>query len=72
MATINTSGTWRDSTMADYGVYDKMEEMYARFGVQVVVDSAFNLQNKPYLIRSAQVDPIGTGTGVSLNRAATA
>ena len=62
--------------MADYGVYDKIEDLYDEFGVKVVVDSAFNVRDKDCLIKSAQQDPIGTDVdtaarGVSLNRQAT-
>lgn len=68
---INAPGTWHDSTMADYGVYEKVEELYDSHRVKIVVDSAFNLNNKPFLIKSAQEDPVGTARGVQLNRAAT-
>jgi hypothetical protein len=72
ICTINAPGTFHDSTMADYGVYHKMEELYNEFGVKVVVDSAFNLSDKLYLIKSSQGDPIGAGSrGVTVNRAAT-
>ena len=58
--------------MAEYGIYEKMEELYNEFEVKVVVDSAFNLAGKPYLIRSSQDDPTDAGArGVQLNRAAT-
>ncbi len=53
IATINAPGTFHDSTMTNYGVYEKMEDLYNRFGVKVVVDSAFKLTNSPYLIQSA-------------------
>ena len=47
MCTINCPGTWHDSQIADYGVYDKMEEVYNNYGAKIVVDSAFNvLQTK--------------------------
>lgn len=72
----NAPGSWHDSTMADYGVYDKIEDLYDEFGVKVVVDSAFNVRDKDCLIKSAQKDPIATDLdaaahGVSLNRQAT-
>lgn len=72
MCTINCPGTWHDSTMADYGIYSKLESIYNDFGGKIVVDSAFNLGNKPYLIKSAQTDPItAVSTELSLNRQAT-
>ena len=47
-----------------------MEYIYETFGGKVVVDSAFNLSNKRYLIKSSQQDPF-TADGVRLNRNAT-
>ena len=41
MATINAPGAWYDSTQADYGVYDKLEQVYDQYGGKIVVDSAF-------------------------------
>jgi hypothetical protein len=69
--TLNCPGSWHDSTMADYGVYEKMERMYLEHGAKVVVDSAFGVGNREYLIKSAQQDPIGGPAGVAVNRAAT-
>ena len=58
--------------MAKYGIYQKMEELHDQHGVKVVVDSAFNLSGKPYLIQSSRDDPTNIGArGVRLNRAAT-
>lgn len=54
---INTPGTWHDSTQADHGVYAKMEKVFDDHGAIVVVDSAFNMQNKDYLVKSSQQDP---------------
>jgi hypothetical protein len=69
--TLNCPGSWHDSTMADYGVYDKMKAIYVAHGGKVVVDSAFGVGNREYLIKSAQQDPIGGPAGVAINRAAT-
>ena len=41
--TLNAPGCWHDSTHADYGMYDKMEEMYNLYKAKVVVDSALRL-----------------------------
>jgi len=54
---INTPGTWHDSTQADHGVYDKMKKVYDDHDAIVVVDSAFNMLSKDYLIKSSQQDP---------------
>jgi hypothetical protein len=69
--TLNCPGSWHDSTMADYGVYEKMERIYLEHGAKVVVDSAFGVGNREFLIKSAQQDPIGGPAGVAVNRAAT-
>ena len=70
ICTLNAPGTWHDSTIAEYGVYTKMEHVFETYGAKVVVDSAFNLSNKRYLIKSSQQDPF-TPDGVVLNRDAT-
>ena len=55
--TFNCPGSWHDSTMSEYGVYRKMEEMYNLHGAKVAVDSAaFSMLGKPYLVRSLQMD----------------
>ena len=72
IATINAPGTFHDSTMADYGIYEKMGRLFKDFKVKVVVDSAFNLKDVNCLIKSSQKDPMDKGAhGVRLNRAAT-
>ena len=55
---LNASGTFHDSTMADYGVYEAMEKVFVATGGQVVVDSAFKIGTKEYLIKSSQEDPL--------------
>ena len=57
MALLNAPGTFHDSTMADYGIYEKMEQVYNNIGGKVVVDSSFNIGEKIYLIKSSQQDP---------------
>jgi len=69
---VNAPGSFHDSTISEYGVYDKMESVYDRCGAKVVVDSAFHVSGNEFLIQGAQQDPLGDGkSGVSLNRAAT-
>ena len=46
-----------DSMQAEYGVYQKLEQIHTLYGGKVVVDSAFRLKGKEYLIKSAQDDP---------------
>ena len=57
MTLLNAPGTFHDSAMADYGIYDKMEQVYNETGGKVVVDSAFNIGQKDFLIKSSQQDP---------------
>lgn len=40
---INAPGTFHDSTMSDYILYEAMERVYLAIGGKVVVDSAFNI-----------------------------
>jgi hypothetical protein len=71
ICSLNTPGTWHDSTISDYGVYDSLEAVFLQSNGKVVVDSAFKLENKRYLLKSSQHDPIGLPLQVSINRAAT-
>ena len=72
IAIFNAPGWWHDtSTIADYGIYQKLEDLYWQFGVKIVIDSAFNLANKDYLINSGQLDPIGDPYKLQLNQQAT-
>lgn len=71
ICSINSPGTWHDSTISDYGVYDTLEEVFLESSGKIVVDSAFKLENKRFLLRSSQQDPIGPPERLSLNRAAT-
>ena len=48
MCVLNCPGTWHDSTMADYGIYDKLEEIYIQCGGNIVVDSAFKINSKEH------------------------
>ena len=57
--------------MTEYGVYKKMQDIFDRLGAKVVVDSAFNMQKRCYIIKSSQFNLIGDHHGVSLNCAAT-
>jgi hypothetical protein len=70
-ATINCPGSWHDSSQADYGVYRKLEQVYTLHGGKVVVDSAFGLQSRDYLIKSAQKqDPSPDGATAAEARSA--
>ena len=70
ISVLNAPGTFHDSTIADYGVYSSMEQVYQETGAKVVVDSAFKLAQAEYLIRSSQKDP-GDEQAVVVNRQAT-
>ena len=67
MCTLNAPGMWHNITMVDYGIYKKMEDIYNLYGGKVVVDFAFNLSDKHYLVKSAQEDPIGESFLVQQN-----
>ena len=69
---LNAPGTFHDSTMADYHVYDSLEDIFRRTGKKVVVDSAFGSGNRTFLVKSSQGDPInGNAEDLLMNRAAT-
>lgn len=70
MCTINAPGTWDDSTMAEYGVYPKLEEVFDQHGATVVVGSAFQPRSEEFLIQSSQTDP-DDAEGSVVNRQAT-
>ena len=60
-----------DSSLADFGVHEKMSNTHKKCNAKVVVDSAFNMSGSPCLTKSAQIDPIETAAGLSSNREAT-
>ena len=71
MAAINAPGCWHDSTIAQHGVYNRIEDVCKKHGGKVVVDSAFNVKNhSDYLIRSSQTDPFDA-EAITVNRDAT-
>ena len=67
---LNAPGTFHDSTIADYGIYTGMEQVYRLTLGKVVVDSAFKISNADYLIKSSQSDPLDVDK-LRLNRQAT-
>ena len=70
MCLLNAPGTFHDSTMADYGIYEGMEYIFDKYGAKVVVDSAFKIGNKDFVIKSSQIDPLDIDQ-LLINRAAT-
>ena len=54
----NTPGTFHDSTMAQFGLYEGMKEIFSQTGGKVVVDSAFAMPDSEFLIKSGQLDPM--------------
>jgi len=55
IAYINVPGSVHDSQIADYGnIYDKLEYIYERDGVQCTIDSAFGKVTREFLIKSSQ------------------
>jgi len=71
LCVINAPGTFHDSTIADYGIYERMEEIFDRSGGRIVVDSAFKMSQRDYLIRSAQTVNSSDEDIHRVNRAAT-
>jgi hypothetical protein len=56
--------------MSDYGVYDGMEKIHNETGGRVVVDSAFKIGNRDFVLKSSQQDPMDPERLI-INRAAT-
>jgi DDE superfamily endonuclease len=59
---LNCPGAWHDSTLALMsGIYDKIDEVYARDRMRVVVDSAFSKESRDSLLKSHQnnIDRMG-------------
>eukprot|EP00536_Pseudo-nitzschia_multiseries_P009138 jgi/Psemu1/200010/e_gw1.249.34.1 len=67
---FNCPGSWHDSTVADYGVYDQMQEMFDEYGAMLTFDAAFKVRLSNYLIQSLQADQVGAEALV-LNHEAT-
>ena len=44
--------------MADYGIYEGIEQIFNLCGAKIVCDSVFNVSDADYLIKSAQTDPL--------------
>ena len=59
---MNVPGLTHDSTVADWGnIYSKLEEVYNETGAKCCVDLAFQMANRPYLIKSLQDYTAGKG-----------
>ncbi len=58
---MNASGSFHDSTIADYGAYARFEQLYRTHHAKIVVDSAFQIGTHDWLIQSSQVDPVEGG-----------
>ena len=68
--TLNAPGTFHDSTMVDYGMYDGLQNIFCECGGKVVVDSSFKMANVDHLVKSTQVEPLNN-LALRLNRQAT-
>jgi len=54
---VNAPGCLHDSTLANWsGIYDKIEKLHSKQGYSVVVDSAFNKEDRGGLIKSHQTN----------------
>ena len=53
---VNAPGAMHDSTLMDMGgLYDKMEQWASSFNIRMVVDSAFQCINRPFLSRVRRI-----------------
>ena len=68
---IDAPGSMHDSSLADFGVCEKMSDKCKKHNAKVVADSASNTSGSPCLIESAQIDPLETAADLSSNREAT-
>ena len=48
---LNAPGNFHDSTMADYGMHDGLQDIFRHCGGKVIVDSAFKMSNADYLVK---------------------
>ena len=53
-------------------MYDKLEKLHDQYQAKTVVDSAFQIGNGNFLLKSSQTDPVGTVEELLRNREATA
>ena len=54
---LNAPEAFRDSTMADYGIYKRMRKLFSDRGGKVVVNSTFNIGSRYFIIKFSQQDP---------------
>ena len=54
MKLLNASRTFHDSKMIDYGIYKGIQMVYDNTGGKLVVDSAFNIGSRYFLIKLSQ------------------
>ena len=71
VSTLNCSGTFHDSTIVEYGMYRKLENIYTDYDGLVVVESDFGVGDHDNLMKSSQQDPVGGPNVILINRAAT-
>jgi hypothetical protein len=58
---FNVPGSVHDSSIADWGdIYTKLESVYNDCGGKCTVDSAFSRGRYGFLVKSAQIAPVGT------------
>eukprot|EP00957_Ditylum_brightwellii_P114825 8755498-Ditylum_brightwellii.AAC.1 len=70
---INLPGDTHDSTAARYGFfYNKLEDFFKKYGGKCVIDSAFSLMRRSYLLESSRTDATSEDShGMMLNAEAT-
>ena len=68
---LNAPGTFHDSIMADYHVYEALEHIFFSNDKKVVVGSAFDSGKRPFLVKSSQGNLINGDTQeLTINRTA--
>lgn len=61
LCALNTYGTFHDNNIAEYGIYEGLEQIHRESWGKVVVGSTFGLQDQEFLIRLSQQDTLNAG-----------
>ena len=67
---LNAPGTFHDSTMVDYGIYEGMETICNKYRAKVVIESTFKIGTKDFVEKPAQENPTDLEKLI-INRSAT-
>jgi hypothetical protein len=67
---LNAPGSFHDSTVSDFGVYERLQFLYEEYSAKTVADSAF-VGKRPYLVLSGQEESSQNAAEVLEQRDAT-